>query len=48
MFPVHDEEHSMKKLKNDLKELGYHNIHLPDFRLSYKVPLGHSIEGKEK
>ncbi|WP_017730977.1 MBL fold metallo-hydrolase RNA specificity domain-containing protein [Nafulsella turpanensis] len=37
IFLVHGEEESMKKLKRDMEELGYKNIQIPDFRLSYEL-----------
>lgn len=37
IFLVHGEESSMKKLRGDLQELGYRNIRIPDFRLSYEL-----------
>lgn len=38
IFLVHGEEESMKNLKKDLEELGYRNIRIPDFRMSYELP----------
>lgn len=38
IYLVHGEESSMKKLKKNLEELGYQNIELPDFRMSYTLP----------
>ncbi len=38
IYLVHGEEGAMQKLKKDLEELGYQNITLPDFRMSYKLP----------
>lgn len=40
IFLVHGEERSMKKLKGDLEDLGYTNIRIPDFRMSYELPSG--------
>ena len=38
IYLVHGEESSMKKLKADLEELGYGNVQIPDFRMSYQLP----------
>ncbi len=38
IYLVHGEENGMEKLKKDLEELGYQNIQIPDFRMSYKLP----------
>lgn len=45
IYLVHGEESSMKKLKADLEELGYRNIEIPEFRMSYNLP---SRKVKEK
>jgi len=37
MFLVHGEKKVMEQLKSDLEDLGYPNIEIPDFRLSYVV-----------
>lgn len=37
IYLVHGEESSMKKLKANLEELGYQDIQIPDFRLSYEL-----------
>jgi metallo-beta-lactamase family protein len=37
IFLVHGEKRVMEQLKNDLGELGYENIELPELRLSYVV-----------
>jgi metallo-beta-lactamase family protein len=37
IFLVHGEKSVMSQLKEDLSELGYQNIEIPEFRLSYVV-----------
>ena len=37
IFLVHGEEYSMKKLKKDLQELGYQDVQIPNFRMSYEL-----------
>ena len=37
IFLVHGEQNAMKKLKGDLEELGYSNIRIPDFGVSYEL-----------
>ena len=37
IFLVHGEKRVMEQLKKDLEELGYHNIEIPEMRLSYVV-----------
>ena len=37
IFLVHGEKRVMERLKNDLEELNFPNIEIPDFRLSYEV-----------
>ncbi|WP_026465059.1 MBL fold metallo-hydrolase [Adhaeribacter aquaticus] len=37
IFLVHGEKRVMHQLKNDLEDLGYANIEIPDLRLSYAV-----------
>lgn len=39
MYLVHGEESTMKKLKTDLEEMGYKNIEIPEFRMSYEINL---------
>lgn len=50
LYLVHGEESSMKKFKADLEDLGYQNIMIPEFRMSYKIPGKSSIasDGTEK
>lgn len=38
IYLVHGEESSMEKLKTDLEEMGYSNIIIPKFRMSYEIP----------
>ncbi len=37
IFLVHGEKATMKQLKADLEEQGYHDVELPDFRMSYEL-----------
>ena len=37
LYLVHGEEGVMKKFKKDLEDMGYQNIEIPNFRMSYEV-----------
>ena len=47
IYLVHGEEGAMKKLKKDLEELGYQNIQLPGFGMSYELPSSKKPKGKD-
>ena len=48
IFLVHGEEDSMKKLKKDMGDLGYQNIQIPDFRLSYELSFPKALQSSGK
>jgi metallo-beta-lactamase family protein len=37
LFLLHGEEDTMRAFKSKLEKEGFHNIEIPDFRISYQV-----------